>query len=143
MSRSMSLFSRKPRVRARTRPVREEDLTVYQAIVGKPPILDQTPQESPAPAPLRLSADRGRSWSPMVLSLRLRVICRQGIADHVSRPELADWLRHVTGEAFRRLDQAQARLAASRFAPIARRKVESRPVEPTMHLSPRQYNRVA
>jgi hypothetical protein len=143
MTRAKLMFSRKPPAPRVSRRVREEDLTLYQAIVGKPPVLDELPPESPAPQPLRLATQPQRTWSPVVLSIRLRVICNQHIADHVTRPELADWLRHVTGEAFRRLDQAQARLAAARPAPAARRKVESRPIEPTMHLTPRQYNRVA
>jgi hypothetical protein len=84
------------------------------------------------PAPQTISAIARRVLAPDVaqLSLRLREMCEMGIANGVKRPQMADWLRHVSDEAFKRLDQAQARLSQSRSI-VTRRRVEAREVSAT------------
>jgi hypothetical protein len=131
---SRPIDSRKTR-----RPVRHEDLRLYSAITGKSAEISKLKSESPAElksesvaeasAPQTIGAIAKRVLAPDVvqLSLKLREICELGIANGVKRPQMADWLRHVSEEAFRRLDQAQVRLSQSRPA-ANRRRVEAREV---------------
>ncbi|HWE01416.1 MAG TPA: hypothetical protein VG326_03325 [Tepidisphaeraceae bacterium] len=116
------------------RTVTDEDLRLYRAITGSSPHPADMKFAPPVeiPAPQTISAIARRVLAPDVaqLSLRLREMCEMGIANGVKRPQMADWLRHVSDEAFKRLDQAQARLSQSRSI-VTRRRVEAREVSAT------------
>ena|SRR5665213_3024968 len=112
------------------RPVRDEDLRLYSAIIGKSAELTdpklQIAAEVAAPPTIGAIAKRVLAPDVAQLSVKLREICEMGIANGVKRPQMADWLRHVSDQAFRRIDQAQVRLSQSR--PANRRRVVAREI---------------
>lgn len=83
------------------------DLAMYAAIVGKVPEIDPTADE-----PMALAADARREnpWSPIVLSLYLREVYRQG-ALKLNKPEIAAWIKKQSETAVKRFHETQVRLA--------------------------------
>lgn len=116
-----------------------QDVLVYEAIVGQ--------WGKGASAGLRVAdesvepvqAAARRAWPADVaqVSERVRQIFEMGIANGVKKPEMAQWLRHMSGEAFRRLEEAQARLSTARRS-INARRVEARVIRPAV-LRPHEY----
>jgi len=58
------------------------------------------------------------------------------------QPQVAGWLRHISVEAFKRLDQAQMRLSSGRDG-YNRRRVQSREVMSIRPVEEHDYKRVA
>lgn len=86
------------------------DMAMYTAIAGKAPRIDPAAGDLLGPGetqPARVT--RASSWSPMVLSLYLRDIARQG-ALKLNKPEIAAWIRKQSDSAMKRLHESQARL---------------------------------
>ncbi|HZL36012.1 MAG TPA: hypothetical protein VFC78_11920 [Tepidisphaeraceae bacterium] len=149
--RPRPVFPRDARAMEVRRRVDQQDLSLFEAIAGKQPEYDeavlavyhakaavQAPELAERRRPHRTS-----SLASLKLSLRLREWCEQG-ANRVSRPIVADWLRHVSDEAFTRLEQAQARLSAARpRVPANVRAVEAPPITPNITAHPHPYMRVA
>ena len=143
-----SLYSRGHRAESNPRPARQHDLFMYQLILGKPVEIVPPTSAEPQAAALRPSVRSlvRRAWTQSVqISHRLRQMWRQRRAEPETQPQvqpqMAGWLRHLSEEAFRRLDEAQVRLSQPRHRQ-ARRRVESREVmsiRPVEH----DYKRVA
>jgi hypothetical protein len=88
----------------------QQDLAMYAAIAGRPPKIDPNAGDLlDAPAPRSLA----KPWSPIVLSIYLRGIARQG-ALKLNRPEIAAWIRRQSDSAMKRLLETQQRIASSR-----------------------------
>jgi hypothetical protein len=86
------------------------DMVMYAALAGKPPEIDPTMND-----PIKLAAANRRDhpWSPIVLSIYLRQICREK-ALKINRPELAIWLKKQSEIARKRLKETQKRIIAAR-----------------------------
>ena len=92
------------------RPVRltvSTDLALYAALAGKLPEIDPTLAD---PVIAASRARRENPWSPTVLSIYLRQICREQ-AVKISKPELTAWVRRQSQVAKKRFVETQARLA--------------------------------
>ena len=87
------------------------DMGMYAAIAGRPPRIDPTAGDLLDPVETRPA--RGRAWSPMVLSIYLRDIARQG-ALKLNKPELAAWIRRQSDSAIKRIHESQVRITTSR-----------------------------
>ncbi|HSV14714.1 MAG TPA: hypothetical protein VLI90_10665 [Tepidisphaeraceae bacterium] len=88
----------------------EQDMAMYAAIAGRPPQIDPNAADiMDAPEPRVMT----RGWSPMVLSLYLRDVARQG-ALRLNRPEIAAWIRRQSDNAMKRLHESQTRIAHAR-----------------------------
>jgi hypothetical protein len=48
---------------------------------------------------------------PELVLAQIRRFCRRGIAVGVRRPDMAQWMRHVSDTALRRIEEAHMRLA--------------------------------
>jgi hypothetical protein len=97
----------------------DADMAMYTAIMGRPPEIDPTAPDmleaAPAPsanAEMRPARSTG-AWSPIVLSIYLRDIARQG-ALKLNRPEIAAWIRRQSVVALRRLQESHVRLITAR-----------------------------
>jgi hypothetical protein len=86
------------------------DMAMYAALAGKPPEIDPTLAD---PMKAVTVARRENPWSPVVLSLYLRQICREK-ALKINKPELASWLRRQSTIAKKRFAESQARINAAR-----------------------------
>jgi hypothetical protein len=99
----------------------DADMAMYTAIMGRPPEIDPTAPDmlEATPAPAASSEIRsarnggGGAWSPIVLSIYLRDIARQG-ALKLNRPEIAAWIRRQSVVALRRLHESHVRLISVR-----------------------------
>ena len=114
--------------------VTEADLNMYGLIVGRAPsdaerVAALTPVPNEATALRDAGAGRGGSgsfmrwrgrgshgdvptWSPSVMFAYLRGVYY--FSTNLSGPQVSAWVRHVSTEARRRLQETQARLAAPR-----------------------------
>ena len=114
--------------------VTQADLNMYGLIVGRSPseaerVAALTPVPNEATALRDAGAGRGGSgaflrwrdrahygdaptWSPAVMFSYLREVYHFGA--HLTGPHVSAWVRHVSTEARRRLQETQARLAAPR-----------------------------
>jgi hypothetical protein len=128
MNFAASLYLRKPRPKARRRQFSQDDLFMFEAIVGKPA---QVFPADEAAASLPQGGEPiptvARRWNPADLTGRLRTMCGQTLG-HGIKPHVTDWLRQISGQALARLDEAQARLSAAR-TPGNRRRVIAREVK--------------
>jgi hypothetical protein len=87
-------------------------MAMYVAIVGRLPAIDPTVNtelDEIEETPIR----RDRPWSPMVLSLYLRDIARQG-ALKLHRPEITAWIRRQSEIALKRLHESHTRMLAAK-----------------------------
>jgi hypothetical protein len=111
-----SLYKRKPRRHVFSGHLTQQDLFIYEAIVGKPALPPRTsalatalpPTLAPIYEPIPITA---RRWKPVVadLTVRLRTMFEANI-NQALKPQVSDWLRNMSEEAIKRLDQAQIRL---------------------------------
>lgn len=86
------------------------DMALYAALAGKAPQIDPT---LACPMKRAAVARRENPWSPMVLSIYLRQICREK-AMSINKPELANWLRRQSATARKRLRETQYRISSAR-----------------------------
>ena len=86
------------------------DMALYAALVGKTPEIDPTLAN---PKTAAVEARRENPWSPSVLSVYLREICREK-AMRMNKPELAAWIRRQSEMAKKRLTETQNRVLAAR-----------------------------
>ncbi|HEX5243893.1 MAG TPA: hypothetical protein VFW23_11575 [Tepidisphaeraceae bacterium] len=125
---------RKPYVRQVIRRTTGTDFNLFNAIVGADSIMEPTVAERaaievlaavpPPPPPTLKSKIRKElanlpspTRSAASLASQVREICERRITLHVSRPQMAEWLRHVSTQAIRRLEEAHARLNSRRIQP--------------------------
>ncbi len=90
-------------------PLAGSDMAMYAAIVGKVPDID--PNASPISEMREVHNER--PWSPIVLSIYLKQIYRQGTL-RLNKPELAAWLKKQSVTARKRIAETQIRIAAIR-----------------------------
>ena len=130
----------KRQYRKGARPVTREDVRVYEAIVGR---RSNISAGGPGSRSQAIHTFVIRAWPADMsqVSRRLREMCQLGIAHGVKKPQMAQWLRQMSDEAFKRLDEAHQRLASTRAAVISKR-VEAREV-PQNADSFQPYKRVA
>jgi hypothetical protein len=105
---TLTPFSSRPK-----RPVNltiPADMALYAALAGKAPQIDP---ELAKPMVAATAARRENPWSPMVLSIYLREICREQ-ALKINKPELASWIRRQTQTARKRFAETQVRVMAAR-----------------------------
>ncbi len=86
------------------------DMALYAALVGKTPVIDPTLAN---PMTAAVEARRENPWSPAVLSIYLREICREK-AMKMNKPELSAWIRRQSESARKRLAESQMRVLAAR-----------------------------
>ena len=86
------------------------DMALYAAFLGKTPQIDPSLAD---PMTAAIEARRENPWSPMVLSIYLRQICREK-AMKINKPELAAWVRKQTAIARKRIQETHARVEAAR-----------------------------
>ena len=123
--------SRTPRRQMGRRQLTQQDLVMYEALIGR--AVELTPEPVAAAqlpkgmAPIRTVASR---WKPTVtdLTVRLRAMYAQSINQNM-KPQVTDWLRHMSEAAMKRLDEAHVRLNASRTQ-TNRRKVVAWEIDP-------------
>lgn len=149
MSFFASLYSRGRKARVGKRTTTPHDVFMFEAIVGKPtdlPATDTAPSakdEKPT-GPAIPAVVKRAAWKPAManLSVKLRAMYDHGMSQ--KRPQVADWLRHLSDQAAKRIDQAQARLNTTR-PDSKRRRVEAKEllsIRPTDPQS-RTYKHVA
>jgi hypothetical protein len=119
------------------RRVTGHDFNLFHAIVGTQPIMAPRAAEQavisamaalpPAPADatalkkLKLPSIPRPAWSAAAFAAQVRDFCERELRGRVNRPNMAHWMRHVSDEAIKRIEEAQARLASRRIAPAARK----------------------
>lgn len=125
---------RKPYVRQVIRRTTGTDFNLFNAIVGADAIMEPTVAERaasevlaaapPPPPPTLKSKIRAElnklpnhTRSAKTIASQVREICERRISMHVNRPQMAEWLRHVSAQAIRRLEEAHARLNSRRIQP--------------------------
>ncbi len=86
------------------------DMALYAALAGKTPDIDPTLAD---PMKAVIVARRENPWSPMVLSLYLRQVCREK-ALKINKPELAGWIRRQSATAKKRFVETQVRIHSVR-----------------------------
>ena len=92
----------------KTLPARKpaSDMVMYAAIAGRAPEIDPTLPSRPH----KLAEPRNeKAWSPIVLSIYLKQIYRQGTLA-LQKPELAAWIKKQSESARKRLVESQNRL---------------------------------
>src|SRR5437588_11530274 len=100
-------------VRAARRRIHQHDLDMYAAIAGQLPAMP--PPQPQLASETALAAPAPPTWSPLVLCAYLRQACQHRLAGYARRqPEVADWVRKLSDQAMERLQQAQARIAATK-----------------------------
>jgi hypothetical protein len=108
--------------------VTEADLNMYGLIVGRPPseaekvaALTGIPNEATAlnaagagrgGREMNRRGAAGRPWSPAVMFAYLRNVYY--FSTNLSGPQVSAWVRQLSGEARRKLQETQARLVAAR-----------------------------
>lgn len=110
---TMPGFASNSQVKVMRRRVLQHDLDMYQAIAGRRPTVP-LPDKPLEKAVKVATAAKSKPWSPMVLAIHLGNFCSNRIAFRVMKPEMADWVRRLSGQALERLQEAQVRLTASR-----------------------------
>jgi len=85
------------------------DMALYAALVGKTPEIDPSLAN---PMVAATEARRENPWSPAVLSIYLRELCRDK-ATKMNKPELALWVRRQTEIARKRFAESQMRIEAA------------------------------
>ena len=85
-------------------------MALYAALVGKTPEIDPTLAN---PMTAAVEARRENPWSPAVLSIYLRELCRDK-ALKMNKPELAGWVKRQTEIARKRFAESQVRILAVR-----------------------------
>jgi hypothetical protein len=85
------------------------DMALYAALAGKEPEIDPS---LATPKAVAVEARRENPWSPMVLSIYLRELCRER-AVKMNKPELAGWIRRQTETARKRFAESQVRILAA------------------------------
>lgn len=115
-------FAGSTQVKVIRRRVLQHDLDMYHAISGARPTvpLPREPRQEAVKVP---TAARARPWSPMVLAIHLGNFSNR-LTMRVMKPEMADWVRKLSGQALERLQEAQLRLSASREANPSRSRSE-------------------
>lgn len=103
----------KQRYQLSGRPVTRDDVRLYEAIIGRRSNVKAGGPGSRSEA-LRTSTTRVWPVDMADITHRLREMCDFGLAQGVNRQHMAQWLRQMSDEAFRRLEEAQARIAATR-----------------------------
>ena len=109
----LDIFADRPPTIAVKRPTNLQvpaDMTMYAALAGKAPEIDPSLAD---PMKAVKVARRENPWSPMVLSLYLRQVCREK-ALRMNKPELANWIRKQSARAKKRLVETQTRVQAAR-----------------------------
>jgi hypothetical protein len=86
------------------------DMALYAALAGKTPKIDPTLAN---PMTVAIRARRENPWSPAVLSIYLREVCREK-ALKINKPELAAWVKRQTEIARKRITETQTRVMAAR-----------------------------
>lgn len=129
VTRALSGPRRKARPSDQRWEVTEADLNMFALITGRSPseserlaaLTGVDASGNPLPRPRRRSRGNDRTtdlaertWSPSVFYGYLRDFCYQGIHLTMSKPHVTAWVRNVSTEARRRLQETQARLAAPR-----------------------------
>lgn len=110
---TMAGFPSNSQIKVMRRRLLQHDLDMYQAISGRRPAVP-LPDRAIEKAVRVPTAAKAKPWSPMVLAIHLGNFCSNRIAFRVMKPEMADWVRKLSGQAIERLQEAQARLSASR-----------------------------
>ena len=114
---------------------------MYEAILGKAVEIKPRGEEgSSFDSAAAMSAFR-RVWSRSVgtISHRLRGLWSHTVPQQMKQQPMAGWLRYLSEEAAKRIDEAQARLSSSR----GRRRVQSREVMSIRPVDVSDYKRVA
>jgi len=126
VSRALGGGRRKARPSDQRWEVTESDLSMYTLITGRAPtdaerLAALTGVDVHGDPVGRRSRSNGRTtdltergWSPSVFYAYLRDFCYQGIHLTMSKPQVATWVRSVSIEARRRLQETQARLTGPR-----------------------------
>jgi hypothetical protein len=109
----MNPLSGPTQIKVTRRRVLQHDLDMYAAISGKPPGMPPA-EEATEEAVEVATAARARPWSATVLANYLGHLHVPRLAVRVVRPEVADWMRRLSGQALERLHEAQDRLASAR-----------------------------
>ncbi len=86
------------------------DMAMYAALAGKAPEIDPSLND---PIKAAAAARRENPWSPLVLSIYLRHICREK-ALKINRPELANWLKKQSAIAQQRFNETRRRISTAR-----------------------------
>ena len=86
------------------------DMALYAALAGKVPQIDP---KLASPIIAASHARRENPWSPAILSIYLREVCREK-ALKINRPELTAWVRRQTDMARRRFSESQVRVLSAR-----------------------------
>ena len=86
------------------------DMALYAALAGKIPEIDPTLAQ---PMKAATVARQENPWSPMVLSIYLRQICREK-ALKMNRPELAGWIQRQSENARKRFAETRVRVIAAK-----------------------------
>jgi hypothetical protein len=135
------MYSSEPQSPSGRRAACPNDLFMYQFILGKPVHIKQPDGEEPAPdaTPASFQELTRKAWAASVgqITHQLRKLWRQRHAPAELQPQVVGWLRHISGQAFRRLDEAQVRLSNSRTGAGVRR-VQSREVMSIRPADPRE-----
>ena len=116
---TMAGFPSNSQVKVMRHRVLQHDLDMYQAISGRRPAVP-LPDEPTEKAVKVRTAAKAKGWSPIVLAIHLGNYCSNRFAFRVMKPEMADWVRKLSGHAIERLHEAQARLTASRDSNASR-----------------------
>ena len=100
-------------VKVMRRRLLQHDLDMFAALSGHTPRTDlpEEPHEEAVRVP---TAAKAKPWSASVLAGYLEHIPVPKIAVRAVSPEVAEWMRRLSNQALERLQQAQARLNASR-----------------------------
>lgn len=125
VSRALGGGRRKGKSSEQRWEVTESDLSMYALITGRAPTdaerlaaltgVDAHGDPVGRSRSNRLTTDlTERGWSPSVFYAYLRDFCYQGFHLTMSRPHVATWVRSVSIEARRRLQETQARLTGPR-----------------------------
>jgi hypothetical protein len=112
---SLNAFGRATQVKVMRRRLLQHDLDMFAAISGRAPRtpLPDEPHEEAVCVP---TAAKAKPWSASVLSNYLAHIPVTRIAARAVSPEVADWMRKLSGHALERLQEAQVRLNSVRSA---------------------------
>ena len=118
-------FPRTSQVKVMRRRVMQHDLDLFAAVTGYTPRTEQIPTEPKEVAVRVPTALKAKAWSAAVLHSYMNGRRVKQIASKAVSPEVADWMRKLSGHAMERLQEAQGRLTASRSAiqPRTMRKV--------------------
>ena len=109
----LEAFPRTSQVKIMRRRVLQHDLDMFAALSGHTPrtTLPAAPKEE---AVRVRTAVRAKAWSSSVLAGYLTQIPVRRIAAKAVSPEMSEWMKKMSNQAMGRLQEAQARLAASR-----------------------------